>query len=134
MPFTTPIKLSIPMREGDPWITLEPLHFWSEKFQKHYVVPKDFITDLATVPRLPFVFWWAGRRGDAAAVVHDWLYEFGIKFRQIHDRLEADELYLEILLDTGVPWACAYPMYLGVRAGGDSHFDVPDRKKKLRNA
>jgi hypothetical protein len=124
MPFTTPIWISVPVLEGGFFETVEPLNYYSLARQKNYVVPSGYSTDLASVPRLPVVFWWVGRRGDAAAIIHDWLYEMGIKFKQIKTRLEADDLYLEVLLDSRVPWATAYAMYAGVRAFGEGHFNI----------
>ncbi len=38
------------------------------------VVPKGFVTDFASVPRLPFIYLFFGGIGDEEAVIHDWLY------------------------------------------------------------
>jgi hypothetical protein len=97
LPFTTPVHISFPLREGDLYETVEPLNYYSPKRQKNYVVPAGFKSNLASVPRLPVVFWLVGRRGDAAAVLHDWLYENGSNPRygiQIKNKDEADEVYL----------------------------------------
>lgn len=40
----------------------------------YIIVPAGFVTDFASVPRLPFAYWVLGGRADAAAVIHDWLY------------------------------------------------------------
>lgn len=120
--FTTPICLSCSTAETGSWITLEPLNFWSEEKKKHYVVPKDFQTDLASVPRIPLVFWAVGGKAPAGAVVHDWLYRNGMKFKQINDRKEADEVFLEAMISTGVSKTDAYLMYLGVRSCGGKFF------------
>lgn len=100
MPFTTDIKIS-PMVEGTwrtLWKVVEPLNFYSEKFHRNYVVPAGTITDLASglVPA-----------ASAAAIVHDHLYDRGHHLKQIVDRDQADEIFFEAMVDSGVPlWRC----------------------------
>lgn len=123
MPFTTEIALSAPLDERrGSWKTLQPLNFRSEKFQKHFVVPAGFESDLASVPRVPIVYWLVGGRGAAAAVLHDWLYRNGVRFNQIGKRVEADQVYFEALVDTRVPLYCCWAMFAGVRLGGRKAF------------
>lgn len=38
------------------------------------VVPKGYVTDFSSVPRLPFVYWLFGGRGDLEGALHDFLY------------------------------------------------------------
>lgn len=56
------------------------------------VVPAGFVTDFASVPRLPLVYTVAGNIGHRAAVVHDWLYHNGIGTKS-----EADDIFCEAL-------------------------------------
>lgn len=111
MPFTTDIKIS-PISENGfrtRWKVIEPLNFHSERFGKNYVVDKDFITDLAS----GFI-----SAAAAAAIVHDWLYQLGAYHRQITSRCEADEVFFEAMVDTGVPlWRC-WAYFLAVRISG----------------
>ena len=90
----------------------------------YVVVPKGFTTDKASVPRLPFVYWTVGARGDGPAVVHDWLYQGkyhgGVKVT----RRTADAVFYEAL-GAQMPWGWpAEPgwaqtvMWLGVRSFG----------------
>ena len=118
MPFTTPVKLLVPLIEGDEWETIEPLNFRSELRQKHYVVPANFKTDLAS-------HWTVRGSANAPAVLHDWLYRNGIAFRQIEDREEADDVFLEAMIATGVPVAKAKAMYWAVRQFGGYNFQFP---------
>jgi len=124
MPFTTEIKVAVPNDEhGTPlWRVLEPLNFHSEKFSKHYVVPAGFLSDLASVPRVPILWLVAGRVGNAAAIVHDWLYNYGVKFKQIADRAEADEIFFEAMVDCRVPLWRAWAMFGAVRLFGAANF------------
>lgn len=59
------------------------------------IVPKGFKTDLASVPRLPFIYLFFGGLGDKEAVIHDYLYTkphatgTGI----VVDRVTADKVF-----------------------------------------
>lgn len=37
-------------------------------------VPPGYVTDFASVPRIPFIYWLFGGLGDREAVLHDFLY------------------------------------------------------------
>jgi len=116
--FTTPLRLERvedTSRDGrGTWVLLAVLAYWSERFGR-FEVPVGFVTDLASVPRLPVAFFLAGGLAHAAAVLHDWLYTT----HQV-DRATADAILREAAQACGVaPWR-AYLMWLGVRAGGAS--------------
>lgn len=93
------------------WLLLRPLRY--EHDGKLYVIPRGFITDFASVPRLPLVYSMAGDTGHRAAVLHDWLYRV-----QICSRARADRLFRIALQDDGEPAWRAWMMWAGVRAGG----------------
>ena len=76
-------------------------------------VPRGFITDLASVPRLPWAYWAVGGLGHEAAVVHDWLYT-----THQTSRATADKVLREAAQVAGMSAWRAWVMYLGVRAGG----------------
>ena len=124
MPFVTPVILEAPLNESKEilWIVYEPFHFYSERYKKNYVVPKGWKTDLASVPRLPLVYMWYGGRGNAAGVLHDHLYRDGIRLKQIRSRTEADKVFLEAMVSTGVDKDTAEAMYGAVRKYGEKHF------------
>lgn len=122
MPFLTPVKVNVPTREGDPWEVVEPLMYYSNVYRKPYIVPAGTRSDLASVPRLPLVFLLVGRRGDAAAILHDHLYGEGMRLKQIQSRKEADDVYYEALLDSEVNGGLAYMMFSAVRTAGAGHF------------
>lgn len=82
------------------------------------VVPRGFVSDLASVP---WLFWRVFPRfgpWNAAAIVHDWLYQVGrIGGREITQR-EADEIFLAIMrANPECPRWKARAMYIGVRLG-----------------
>lgn len=110
MAFLTPLDLRA-YKPGE-WVVLLALIFMATD-GKRYIVPRGFITDLASIPRLLRALFDVNGESRAAAVLHDFLYCI-----QHTTRAEADALFLEALKSCGVPWATRYSMYLGVRAGG----------------
>lgn len=111
MPFTTPIIVS-PLSENrrvTMWKVVEPLNFYSNKYKKNYVVPAGSITDLKSS---------LIKNASAAAILHDHLYNQGLHFKQIKDRQEADRVFLEAMLDSGVSTTRAWLYYWGVRLCG----------------
>ena len=109
--------------DSDPaqWRVLKPLAYQSDKHGL-IVVPSDFVTDFASVPRLPLVYALSGDTAHLAAVVHDWLYTPPMKV----PRKDADDILLEASAASGVPAWRRWMMWAGVRVGGGSKFQVPD--------
>ncbi len=83
-------------------------------------VPKGFITNYASVPRLPVMFLICGDISYEEAVVHDWLYTS----HQV-DRPVADDIFLEmLLLNPQVGAVRARAMWAAVRFGGGGSWDA----------
>jgi len=93
------------------WKLLEPLVYRSDLLGRDVSVPADFITDFASVPRAPVIYFLAGNRGNRAAVVHDYL----INSKEV-DRRTADEVFYEALVATNVDTWRARVMFLGVQS------------------
>lgn len=94
------------------WRLLDALVYYSDA-HGFLVVPAGFVTDLASVPRVPFAYLLAGGVGHAAAVIHDWLYS-----AHPVTRSQADEVFYEALQVLSVPRWRAWCMWAGVRIGG----------------
>lgn len=122
MPFTTDIKLRPPLTSGRRWLVEEPMNYCSPATGKNYVVDAGFATDLASVPRLPLTYALFGGEAAAAAVVHDWLYRHGKRYRQIKERWEADQVFFEAMRETGVSVWKATAMFYAVRLFGGRFF------------
>ena len=75
--------------------------------------PAGFVTDFASVPRIPGVYWAWGARAAPSAVVHDMLYRFGLRSRKF-----ADKVFLDAMKHEGKSIWIRYPMYSAVRAFG----------------
>lgn len=103
------------------WITLAPLPYWSDVYGGLLTVAARFVTDLASVPRLPFVFLLTGDRAHGPAVIHDWLYQHP----DWEDRALADAIFYEAMgvdqpelgFEAESLWARVM-IWTGVRAGG----------------
>lgn len=81
------------------------------------VVPEGFVTDFASVPRLPVVYLAVGNTGHKAAVMHDWLYH-----TRLFSREAADSYFYHALRESGVNWFYAQAMYRAVRLGGKTFY------------
>lgn len=101
---------------GRRWKLLAPLAFYSKRLGRVIIVPAGFVTDFASVPRLPFMYWFFGGKADRAAVVHDLLYRWGEPLGI--SRWEADMIFLEAMEAMGMSFTVRYPMTWGVVIGG----------------
>lgn len=123
------------------WWTLAPLRYQSAGLGATVVVPAEFVTDLASVPRAPFAFWLTGGRGTRSAVLHDFPYQFGYWLRDADGgrmyvtKAEADATFHESLRADPISGAgplTARLMYLGVRMGGRGCWRK-DRRRAVLN-
>lgn len=94
-----------------------PLIYQSDVAGITITVPAGFVTDLASIPRLPFIYLLLAKVADLPGVVHDWAYSTGKLPREM-----ADRVLREACLLIGVPAWKATAIYWGVRVGGASHY------------
>jgi hypothetical protein len=73
--------------EGKWWRLSEPLAFYSKRYDMTICAPARFVTDFASVPRLPLAYLFAGGTGHWEAVIHDVLYRFGMPPRSTADQI-----------------------------------------------
>lgn len=110
-------------REGRQlYKVLRDFRYQSDVANMTITVPADMLTDLASVPRLPIVYDAFGDYAQMPAVVHDFLYS--PLSHALVSRATADEVLLEAMKLTGVPYWRRYAIYWGVRAGGASHYQT----------
>lgn len=76
-------------------------------------VPRGFITDLASIPRIFHSLIPQHGSHSPAAILHDYLYA-----TQEMSRKQADQMFCDVMKDTGVNIVRCYAMYLAVRIGG----------------
>lgn len=112
-----PIQLRKIDNTDDKYEVMEDIEYYNG-----LVVPKFFITDLASIPKL-----FQGIIGKpneeefiAPSILHDYLYskynKYGI------NKQTADRIFLQSLLKNGVKVAKARLMYNGVKVGGEFSF------------
>ena len=79
-------------------------------------VPEGFETDLASVPRVPFVYMMWGGKAHREGVLHDYL--FRIDSVPLASYSQANKVFFEAMTVRGKPDYVRYPMWLGVVLGG----------------
>lgn len=107
-----------PRGRGDDWVMLTDWTFRAQSVEGELLtltVPAGFITDLASVPRIPGAYLLFGNKARRAAIMHDWLYTR--KF----DREWADSAFYHAMAHE-VNKASAWAMWLAVRVGGASYY------------
>lgn len=111
---------SLEIGDNDDWITDGVLVYQSDCLGYDVVIPKGFVTDLASIPR---GFRWlitVNGKHRKAAIVHDYLYALRgvIVGRNPLTRKECDVVFLEAMEVCDVNWPTRKTMYAAVRAGG----------------
>lgn len=83
-------------------------------------VPPGFYTDLASVPRVPFIYTLWGGRAHHEAVIHDYLFRRDSVPLVTHS--QANSVFLEAMTARGKSALVKYPMYWGVCIGSGPLF------------
>jgi hypothetical protein len=112
------VEFASPLRaehiSGTTWKLLEPFLFTVELAggKAYYMVPAGFVTDGASVPRWPGMYWLFGGKATKSACAHDWLYS------EVNSEREyADEVFYAAMRNEERAWRRGV-MWLGVRLGG----------------
>ncbi|MGB5217383.1 MAG: DUF1353 domain-containing protein [Smithella sp.] len=108
--------LDIRLTDNDLWVLAKPLRYYSRILNSLVIVPEGFITDLASVPRLPIVYDMWGDRAHREAVIHDFLY--CCDCNPVVTRGQADQVFLEAMKVRKVFVHIRYPMFWAVRSAG----------------
>ena len=89
---------------------------------KEYIikVPKGFVTDYASIPKLLRAIVLPYGKHSGASVVHDWLYSSTCNLDI--SRENADKIFLEILKEEKVNFLLRILMYTAVRTFGRSRY------------
>lgn len=95
------------------WRVMKPFVYQSDLTYNPIIVQVGFVTDYATVPRIPIIFDLVGDTATEAAVVHDYLYSI-----QMLSRSESDSIFREAAITCGCPKWQSWILYFGVRIGG----------------
>jgi hypothetical protein len=95
------------------WKLLDTFIYDSDVAGERIIIPAGFVTDFASVPRIPLAYLLFGGRANAAATVHDWLYTTGMFLKRM-----CDAVFYEAMRTSGVRLDFAWWMWLGVSWGG----------------
>ena len=109
--FRTRLNVTLVSENENKWKLMHRLVFVSDEIGE-IIGPAGFVTDFASVPRIPLVFMATGDTARQAAVVHDYLYSIR------HPRKVADGVFLDAMKVSGVAWIKAHLMYRAVRLFG----------------
>lgn len=101
------------------YILDKPFSYQSDLLGCIITVPKGFVTDLASIPRLPFIYLFLNGIADQAGIIHDWLYSTGLIPRN-----KADMVLREACLVLGVSAWKAALIYAGVSIFGGAHYSA----------
>lgn len=136
--FLSPLKLTLlrgQFRSGRQLYQLDaPLRYESKLVGGVIVVPKDFVTDMASVPKLPLTWLIAGGTANEAAVIHDWLYTTHAVGAKPVSRRQADAVFREAIPASEDPNAPAGLMWLAVRLGGWTSWGADGPRQPLHVA
>lgn len=91
------------------WRLTQDLVYDSPLLGRQITVPAGFVTDFASVPRVPFAYWIAGDTAHEAATVHDWLLALGVPWEL------AAKVFREAMKASRVPAWRRELMYWAVR-------------------
>lgn len=81
---------------------------------KTYTIPKDFLTDFASIPDFVKTLLFSDKdKYTVAAIIHDYLCRYKVFPRNV-----CDEIFYEANLLCGIKKYKAYEMWIGVRMGG----------------
>jgi len=131
--FTKAQPLLRPDARGEKWTVEEDfIWYFGEKYSGRFIiVPKGFVTDLASVPK-PLRLIVSHTTAPASSVVHDYNYRYPSIYNFVGrdgngdathtleslTRKQIDQNYRDMLIVLDTPKWKANTMYYGVRAGG----------------
>ena len=110
------------------WLLLSPLRYESDILGP-IKVPLGFMTDFASVPRVPIAYMLFGDRAHRESVIHDYLYRTDSVPQATYS--QANNVFLEAMKVRGKGYFVRYAMYWGVVLGGWTAYHKKRVKDKL---
>lgn len=108
------------------WRLEAPLIYWSDIADRVIYVPRGTVTDFASIPRLPFIFWVLGDRYRKPAVVHDYAYDMHFVTRATADAILREACRAvddrRTVRKALAAWARRWAIWVGVRLFGFAHW------------
>jgi len=99
------------------WVTVGIMDYYSHAFDISIIVPSNFSTDLASIPRYLQGIIQINGNHRLAAVVHDYLLvnKGVVSENEKLSREECDNIFYDLMIELGVKKWRAKVMFLGVR-------------------
>ena len=110
------------------WELLSTLQYRSQRLGRVVAVPAGFVTDFASVPRVPVVYTAFGNRAHRESVVHDYLYQ-----THLVTKATADRIFFEAMGARGKKWWIRLAMYMGVVVAGHNSYNSGPRRYTVMN-
>jgi len=107
------------------WKVMKPFQYRSDVLGRTIKIERGFLTDYASVPRLPLLYLLFGDTAHKSAVIHDWLYHH----HEICNEQTANKVFFEAMKVEGIPAWRRFGLYLGVKLGGKSSWEEDGGKK-----
>jgi hypothetical protein len=112
MPFLDPLRVEL-MREArgmsnSVWRLVADFRYRSDSRGLTFIVPAGFMTDFASVPRVPVAYSLTGGIAEGCATLHDFLYCTGCVSRSV-----ADSILSESMKEQGFGWFRRALIYAG---------------------
>lgn len=109
-----PLPLIVTPINANQWRLVEPFVYITKEGEE-IEIPKNFVTDFASIPRIPLVWTIIGPPATGlykeAAIPHDFIYA-----TQTMSRKKIDKIFLEAMAFLKVPWWKRRIMFYAVRA------------------
>jgi hypothetical protein len=102
------------------WRVEKDFVYQSDLLGRAITIEAGFLTDFASVPRVPFAYWLFGDSAHKAAVIHDWLFHH----HEICDEHTANRVLLEAMDVEHIPEWRRIAIYEGVQIGGESSWEA----------
>lgn len=104
--------------KSNEWVVLDEYIFWSHRIMRSIVVPRWFVTDLASIPRIFRPLISVNEQHRLASLPHDLVYTLQALNQSNISRKEADLILRDFCELQGVHAVKQYAIYWAVRAGG----------------
>lgn len=125
-----PLILS-PADNGKNWVLMKEYSYAIDHIGSNntITVPAGFVTDFASIPRIFWTFLPPWGKYGKAAIVHDYLYQTGIRTRKV-----SDLIFLEIMENSCVNFITSRIIYASVRLFGGFFYNKPCENNQVRNS
>ncbi len=109
-------------KASNEWVVLDHYILWSHRLQSPIIIPRWFITDLASIPKFARNFISVNERHRLASLPHDFLYVLAGIEKISYGRKDADKVLKDFCVVMKVPGWKRGLIYSAVRAGGWQYF------------